>query len=81
MFKSDGSYGPYTPSRIHRLETHRLIGAGPHFCAGAAASRVLIADIALPRLFQRFPDLRIDGEVTFGGWAFRDPLQLPVSWS
>ena len=56
-------------------------GAGPHFCAGAAASRVLIADIALPKLFQRFPDLRIDGEVTFGGWAFRGPLQLPVSWS
>jgi len=29
-------------------------GAGPHFCAGAAASRMLIAQVALPRLFERF---------------------------
>ncbi len=56
-------------------------GAGPHFCAGAAASRVLIADIALPKLFERFPDLKIDGDVPFGGWAFRGPLRMPVSWS
>src|SRR5690606_19877854 len=26
-------------------------GAGPHFCAGAAIARTLIADIALPLLF------------------------------
>ena len=29
-------------------------GAGPHFCAGAAASRSLIAEVALPLLFERF---------------------------
>jgi len=55
-------------------------GAGPHFCAGAAASRVLIAEVALPKLFARFPALRIDGAVPFGGWAFRGPLQMPVAW-
>jgi len=55
-------------------------GAGPHFCAGAAASRALIADVALPKLFERFPRLRIDGDVTFGGWAFRGPLSVPVTW-
>jgi len=53
-------------------------GAGPHFCAGAAASRVLIADVALPMLFDRFPQLALDGEVRFRGWAFRGPLSVPV---
>lgn len=53
-------------------------GAGPHFCAGAAASRVLIADVALPKLFERFPDLQLDGEVEFKGWAFRGPVSVPV---
>jgi len=55
-------------------------GAGPHFCAGAAASRALIADVALPKLFARFPKLRINGSVKFGGWAFRGPLSVPVAW-
>jgi len=53
-------------------------GAGPHFCAGAAASRMLIGDVALPRLFERFPNMKIVGPVPFNGWAFRGPLQLPV---
>ncbi len=55
-------------------------GAGPHFCAGAAASRALIADVALPMLFERFPGLRLAGEVPFAGWAFRGPLRMPVVW-
>jgi len=53
-------------------------GAGPHFCAGAAASRVLIGNVALPKLFERFPKLALDGETPFGGWAFRGPLSMPV---
>ena len=53
-------------------------GAGPHFCAGAAASRVLIADVALPKLFAKFPDMKLDGEVEFAGWAFRGPVSVPV---
>ena len=56
-------------------------GAGPHFCAGAAASRALIAEVALPMLFDRFPGLRISGEVPFAGWAFRGPTEAPVAWS
>ena len=55
-------------------------GAGPHFCAGAAASRVLVADVALPMLFAAFPSLRLGGEVTFHGWAFRGPKAVPVRW-
>ncbi|MEL7090734.1 MAG: cytochrome P450 [Pseudomonadota bacterium] len=56
-------------------------GAGPHFCAGAAASRTLIAGYALPMLFDRFSDLEITGDVPFAGWAFRGPLTLPVRWT
>ncbi len=58
-------------------------GAGPHFCAGAAASRAMVGEVALPKLFARLLDLRLDpagDEVRFGGWAFRGPLQTPVRW-
>ncbi|WP_299041421.1 cytochrome P450 [uncultured Tateyamaria sp.] len=55
-------------------------GAGPHFCAGAAASRSLIADHALPMLFEQLPNLRLTSDVRFAGWAFRGPLTVPVRW-
>lgn len=55
-------------------------GAGPHFCAGAAAARALIAEVALPMLFARLPGLRADGPVRFHGWAFRGPIAVPVAW-
>ncbi len=56
-------------------------GAGPHFCAGAWASRCLIAEVALPMLFDRFPDMALAGDAPFGGWAFRGPLSMPVRLS
>jgi cytochrome P450 len=59
-------------------------GAGPHFCAGAAASRSLVGDVALPKAFERLVNLRLDGDegaVRFGGWAFRGPLTVPVAWT
>jgi cytochrome P450 len=57
-------------------------GAGPHFCAGAWASRAMIADVALPTLFARVRPLQIadDEPVRIGGWAFRGLLNLPVRW-
>lgn len=55
-------------------------GAGPHFCAGAAASRALIADVALPKLFARLKGLHLTGNTPFTGWAFRGPTQMPVAW-
>ncbi len=55
-------------------------GAGPHFCAGAAASRTLVADYAVPMILERFPDLKLDGPVPFKGWAFRGPTSVPVTW-
>jgi len=56
-------------------------GAGPHFCAGAAASRALITEVALPMLFARLPELALTGDVDFAGWAFRGPLKVPVTWA
>ena len=59
-------------------------GAGPHFCAGAFASRAMVADVALPTIFARLRDLELDesaGPVRFGGWAFRGPLNMPVRWT
>src|SRR5882757_6045925 len=35
-------------------------GAGPHYCAGAFASRAMVADVALPSLFARLMGLRLD---------------------
>lgn len=55
-------------------------GAGPHFCAGAWASRCLIAEVVMPRLFETLRGLRLDGETKIGGWAFRGPLTVPVAW-
>ncbi len=55
-------------------------GAGPHFCAGAAASLALISEVALPMLFDRLPGLRLMGDAPFAGWAFRGPLSVPVAW-
>ena len=57
-------------------------GAGPHYCAGAFASRAMVADVALPGLFSRLKGLRLETphEVRIGGWAFRGLLNLPVAW-
>ena len=57
-------------------------GAGPHFCAGAWASRAMIADVALPAVFSRLINLRVvDGaQPRIGGWAFRGLLNLPLTW-
>ena len=67
-----------------RRDTSKSIafGAGPHFCAGAWASRAMIADVALPAIFSRLRNLRLAAKdnVRFGGWAFRGLLNLPVTW-
>lgn len=72
-----------TPDKfdITRKNTASMaFGAGPHFCAGAWASRCLIADVALPAIFDSLPGLALNGATPIGGWAFRGPLSMPVSW-
>lgn len=58
-------------------------GAGPHFCAGAAASRTMVADVALPMLFSNIGDLRLaeGGAPEFEGWAFRGLRRLDCVWT
>lgn len=46
------------------VNPHLTFGHGHHFCLGASLAR-LEARIALPMLFERFPELRIDGPVTW----------------
>lgn len=67
-----------------RRDTSKSVafGAGPHFCAGAWASRAMIADVALPTLFARAGHIELadDESVRIGGWAFRGLQNLPVRW-
>ena len=62
-----------------KLNASLAFGAGPHFCAGAWISRCLIGEVALPLLFEYFPNIKLDfshSEVIFVGWAFRGPLEV-----
>ncbi|MHA1127406.1 MAG: cytochrome P450 [Alphaproteobacteria bacterium] len=59
---------------------HIAFGAGPHFCAGAWISKAMVADVALPMLFDAMPELRLADDVRVGGWAFRGVLNLPCAW-
>ncbi len=63
-------------------DTGRAIpfGAGPHFCAGAAASRVLVSEVALPKLFARLKNMHMTAPPVFDGWAFRGLNALHVTW-
>jgi cytochrome P450 len=60
---------------------HAAFGFGPHFCSGHHFSRVLMR-IAVQRLFERLPALRLDPErpPAFTGWEFRAPRNLDVTW-
>jgi cytochrome P450 len=59
---------------------HQAFGNGPHFCLGTHVARKMVADIILPRLFDRFPDMSLDPDqrVAFRGFGFRGPINLPV---
>ena len=59
---------------------HQAFGNGPHFCQGKHVARRMIADILLPVLVDRFPDMRLpDPEaVIWHGFGFRGPIRMPV---
>jgi hypothetical protein len=67
-----------------RRATHRHIAfsRGPHVCLGAFVARQQIGRSALPRLFARFPRLRLldDFEARQVGWVFRGLASLDVTW-
>lgn len=70
------AYNLYRPHR-----NHAAFGFGPHFCSGHHFSRVQMR-IALQRLLERLPNLRLDSEQPplFTGWEFRAPRNLNVVW-
>jgi len=69
------------PDRLDlaRLDNHHVaFGQGPHFCLGAPLARVE-AQIALPRLLERFPALSAAGEESRRpGLVLRGLRALPV---
>ncbi|MGB7243439.1 MAG: cytochrome P450 [Sulfitobacter sp.] len=61
-------------------QPHQAFGNGPHFCQGKHIARRMLADILLPRLFARFPNMTLPdpGAVRFRGFAFRGAVNFPV---
>lgn len=59
---------------------HQAFGNGPHFCLGKHIARRMLADIMLPMMFDRFPDMALadPSSVRFTGFGFRGPASLPV---
>ncbi len=60
---------------------HQAFGNGPHFCQGTHIARRMLANIMLPMLFDRFPNMELpDADaVRFYGFGFRGPRNLPVT--
>jgi len=61
-------------------KTHQSFANGPHFCQGAHIARMMLSQILLPRLFDRFPNISLvdPDRVVWYGFAFRGPLSLLV---
>jgi cytochrome P450 len=68
---------------LHRArQQHAAFGFGRHFCSGHAFARQQ-ETIALRRLFERLPDVRLDPErpPVLRGWEFRAPTHLHVRFT
>lgn len=61
-------------------QAHQSFGNGPHFCQGTHVARRAIAQVMLPILFERFPNMTVPnwGDVLWRGFGFRGPVQMPV---
>ena len=59
---------------------HQSFGNGPHFCPGTHIARRAVAQVMLPILFDRFPNMSLPkpSAVNWRGFGFRGPLNLPV---
>ena len=80
--RDPGRWGPDADAlRLDREDAraHVSFGAGVHHCLGAALAR-LEGRVAIQRLVERFPDLRLAGEPVWNGRInLRGPQHLPVA--
>ena len=76
LYDDPESYNIFRPKA-----PHQAFGNGPHFCQGTHVARRMLAQIVLPMLFDRFPNMRLPDPdaVKFRGFGFRGPLSLPMT--
>ena len=61
---------------------HLAFGEGAHMCAGMWVADAEVGRIAVPALYERFPNFRIDRRrpLEWEGWIFRGMKSTPVTW-
>jgi len=65
---------------LNSSKRHISFGYGVHFCLGAPLAR-LEAIIALTRLVERLPNLRLTGErKRIDSWMYNGLKELPIAW-
>ena len=75
LYEDGESYNAY-----RKPASHQAFGNGPHFCQGTHVARRALADVMLPMIFERFPNISLvdPDAVIWKGFGFRGPLNLPV---
>lgn len=63
---------------FRKEKSHFSFGNGAHFCMGTHLSRMSIAQIMLPRIFETFPTMTLVETVSWYGFTFRGPVSLKV---
>ena len=73
---------PETFNIFRPKKPHLGFGGGVHFCAGTWIARAQVAQIAMPSVFEKLPNLRLDpsAETVDAGWVFRGMTKMPVLW-
>lgn len=65
---------------LSEVRKHVSFGYGVHFCLGAPVAR-LEAMVALKRLVEKLPNLRLTGETRrINSWLYWGRAELPVAW-
>jgi len=73
---------PETFNIFREKKPHLAFGGGVHFCAGTWIARAQVAQVALPAVFEKLPNLRLDPSTASidAGWVFRGMTKMPVLW-